>query len=163
MNATKQQVHDRLATDGINKVFEQNEFDLISCAQDNSIPNIISAVKNRDDWRYIENKRQLRGPKKNKRQQKIRLLWYRDYLDIPSCEVLDYTFYVQRLKMSSPTVTLISESMWSQQERVRTLFALQGKFPEVIVLYHNGETIVASEYWGKNQDNLKLSQQLENI
>ena len=163
MNATKQWVYDRLAQDRITNIQEQNEYDLISEAESNSIPEILNSVRTNDVWRYDHEKSMLRWPRVNKKQQKIRLHGYRTYKNKPSCEVLDYTFYKKRLMMSSPTVTLIHESMKDQQSRVQQLFLLSWETPEVIVLFHDGESITSSEYCWQDAQNQLLSEKLGNM
>jgi hypothetical protein len=134
-------------------VYVQNEFDLTWEATETSIPEIIESVKHSDTWRFDSEKNMLRWPNvkvwKKKKQSRIRLKWYRDYDDLPSCEVLDYTFYKKRLEMSTPTITLISENMRWQQEKVRQLFTLRWESPEVIVMYHDWEKIINGDYWGE--------------
>ena len=160
MNVTKQQVHDRLNLEGGQIFEEQSEFDLTWDAINFSIPDIVSAIEDNELWRYDSTRKMLRWPKKNNKQQRIRLYWYRTYSDIPSCEVLDYTFYVKRLQDDSPTITLIHESMMDQQSRVRKLFELQWLHPEVIVLFHDGEKISWAHHWWKDPRNEELKEEL---
>jgi len=86
----------------------QNEYALIQEALDISIPEIVESTSYNDIWRHDAEKNILRWPNtkvwKRRKQSQIRLLWYRNYKDIPSCEVLDYTFYKKRLEMSTPTM-----------------------------------------------------------
>ena len=158
MNATKQQVYDRLAQDNIFKgdFLEQNEYDLITEAEEKSIPEIITKVQKWGTWRYQKDKKSLKWP----RRSNIRLYWYRKWNDIPSCEVLDYTFYKKRIRLSNPTITLIHENMRGQQRKVHQLFQFSWSKPEIIVLFHDGERLTDYSYWGESDENEALWKEL---
>ena len=136
------------------------EYDLINEACKVSIPEVVWRANDLLDWQYDEEKSTVKWPrikKWNKNvQQKIRLMWYRNFDDIPSCEILDYTFYKMRLSQTSPTITLIHENMKSQQSKVQKLFEIMWEKPEVIVLFHDGTSITERKYWWENIENEEL-------
>ncbi len=130
---------------------EKSEYNLIPKAKNISIPEIIESIKNNNEWSYLFDNSTIKWPRLNKKQQKIRLKWYREYLNIPSCEVLDFTLYKERLEESDVTITVLPEHMRGQQNKVRKLFQLTKNVSDIIVLFHNWITISSSEYWWSNQ------------
>ena len=162
---TRSVVLNQLKESTIWNISIQGEYELISAAIYESIPQIINSTHENQDWSHNLESNELKWPrirvdwKRKKQQQKIRLMWYAGYNNIPSCEVLDYTLYNKRLEQSPLTITLIHEDMKTQQSKVHTFFEIQWIKPEIIVLFHNGENICSWEYWwaGKHQ---KISDQL---
>lgn len=80
--------------------------------------------------------------------EKIKIRWYQWNNSLPSCEVLDCTFYIKKLENADITITVIPSYMKPQQERVRKLLEHFWKEKEIIVVYHSGQKIIEVEYWG---------------
>jgi len=85
---------------------QKYENNLIPRAKSESIPEIIAAIESDEEWCYEHQKNWIKWPRINKKQQKIRLKWYASHPDIPSCEVLDFTLYKEKLEESDATITI---------------------------------------------------------
>lgn len=143
----------------------QNEYDLIRRALDESIPEIAGGLEEWGWWEYEEEKRIVQeniDGMSQRKKKKIRLMWYRQHSDIPSCEVLDYTFYKKRLLDSPLTITLIHEDMQDQQTRVKQLFQMQNKEPRIIVVFHDGAKVTKWEYWWNQKDDAGILSEIIN-
>ena len=131
---------------------QKYENNLIPRAKSESIPEIIAAIESDEEWCYEHQKNWIKWPRINKKQQKIRLKWYASHPDIPSCEVLDFTLYKEKLEESDATITILPESMKDQQNKVKKLILLTKNNANIIVLFHNWETLSSSDYWWSSSE-----------
>lgn len=82
---------------------------------------------------------------------------------MPSCPVLDLAVYEAKLKESDIAVTILPETFKKQQEEVKSLFAILGKVPSVVVVYFNEETNAVSNVDSWNPQQRDLASRLQAV
>ncbi len=126
------------------------ETDIVSKAKQN-IELILGVISKSQVYRLTENGKKILY-KENGKKRSIDFHQTINNETYPSCDFLDLSVYQEKLKTSDIAITILPEGYEKQQDRVRRLFEILDKKPNVIVVLHNSEgKITKINSWNPEQ------------